>query len=512
MELQLAIPAKNLITVNPLGTVAICTLWTPVDYARRFLAQSAPEILKPQSPLALMGGLYGGGLNIMLRNLYHNPQIDSLILLGKDFSGGAIHLINFFHNQIERTGQKQLFVFDDGHFEELDKVLIPGAGSGYIIDGLLLPDQFLRPPIIYDWSGTPNGKLQGVLADFLAGYSPAAPVGRRPQPISLPRPVVKTFPSDVFSRVITGKTITETWVDLLSTLSRFGRRVKFRNGKERLELLNLKAVISEPGRLEASELSRLNLSESAIAAYKEELLNPVLPDGLPYTYGNRMRGYFGPDLLSGVISDLALEGDSRHAYIALWDNLRDLKGADAPCLVTVFFRKLDGLVHLAAVFRSHNGARAWPVNCVGLHGLNEFVCQRANVEPGRTEKAELRPGTLTVTSLSISLDPADLPQVGEIVRQYDERPYSMVTDPNGYFRITVDLDSQELLVFHHGPDGMLLSEYRGKTPSELAWKLERAKAISNLGHAVYLGGQLERAWYSLQKGREYFQDKSKLTD
>ena len=35
-------------------------------------------------------------------------------------------------------------------------------------------------------------------------------------------------------------------------------------------------------------------------------------------------------------------------------------------------------------------------------------------------------------------------------------------------------------------------------------------AASDIGHAMYLGSQLERAWYALEKGLEYVQDKTKL--
>jgi hypothetical protein len=142
----------------------------------------------------------------------------------------------------------------------------------------------------------------------------------------------------------------------------------------------------------------------------------------------------------------------------------------------------------------------------------EFVCRSVNSNPEKTEEANLVPGTLTVTSMSISLNPDDLPQVEEIINNYDHRSYKMVTDPNGYLRITVDLEAKELVVFHHSHEGLELGRYRSKTPQDMSWQLERAKVISNLGHAMYVGSQLERAWYHLHRGREYIQDKSKLVD
>jgi thymidylate synthase len=264
--------------------------------------------------------------------------------------------------------------------------------------------------------------------------------------------------------------------------------------------------------LDPAALARLDLSPAALEDYKRAFLDPELGEGMSYSYGNRLRQYFGADLARAAAADLALAGDRRHAYATLWDNRRDLGGSDAPCLVSVFFRKIAGQVHLSAVFRSHNAARAWPVNCVGLYGLMEFVCGEANRDPGRAEPEELRPGVLTVTSMSISLDPADLGQVGGLIAERASRPCQETRDPNGFFRLSVDHQAGELVAHHHGPDSELLAEYRAKTPGQMSWRLQRDRAVSDPGHAMYLGSQLERAWHCLRKGLEYVQDKSDLPD
>lgn len=511
MKLQLALPAKSVVEVNPRGTVAVCSLWTPVDYLKRTIGDRVPALLDEDGPIALMGGLYGGGLSVMLRNLHHNPQIDTVVVCGKDFSGAGVHLANFLQGKIDRTGAVQRYVFDDGREEELEKISVPGPFSAYVMDGLLLPEGFERPPAVIDLTEA-EGRLPERLLEFFSSYEPRPGPESRPGPVPLPRPVVDTRPSDIFSFVISEGTITEAWTELLSTLARFGRPVSFRNGKERLELLNVKAVVHEPGKVSETDLTRLDLSAAALESYKSELIRPDLKDGMSYTYGHRLRSYFGRDLLMEAVRDLALAGDRRHAYISLWDNLRDLGAGDAPCLASLFFRKIGPRVNLSAVFRSHNAARAWPVNCFGLYGLMEFACREANNHPGRTEPETLLPGTLVVTSMSISLDPADLGQVGGIIKDQDSRAYAEKLDPRGFFRISVDLEAKDLVAHHHAPDGELLAEYRAKRPSEMGWLLQRAKAVSDIGHAMYLGSQLERAWYYLSRGMEYVQDKSKLAD
>ncbi|MDR1109974.1 MAG: hypothetical protein LBP92_04560 [Deltaproteobacteria bacterium] len=509
MLLSLAIEAKNIKILNPSGTVALCSLWTPVGYLERRIQEARPDLLaQPGGPLALIGGLYGGGLSIMLRNLFHNPQIDSLVLLGKDFSGAAEHLRLFLAGEVSFPGLRQAYVFDDGHVEELEKMVVQGTGASYSMDSLLRPDMFARVPRVLDLAGPVTGQVLDSLFGFLGSYRPLGSPPARPAAVPLPRPRVRHFPSDPFGHVVTAGTIFEAWSEILSRLHRFGRPVRFRNGKERLELMNLKAVVAEPGLLSPRDQSLLNLSPGQLEDYGAQLLSPDLDHGLPYTYGHRLRRHFGSDHLARAAADLAKAGDSRRAFVSLWDNGIDPGGGDSPCLVSVFFRKDGELVHLSAVFRSHNGARAWPVNCVGLHGLMEFVCREANMDPGRSEPLDLRPGRLTVTSMSISLDPADLPQVQGLIEEREGRAHRMEADPNGFFRISVDLPDKAIVVSHHAQDGEPLAEFRGRTPSEVGWQLVKAKAFSDPGHALYLGGQLERAWRCLGQGREYVQDKS----
>jgi thymidylate synthase len=510
LEFQWAIEANKVRLINPKGTVAVCSLWTPVSHLEKIWAGQAQGLLDKESPLCLLGGLYGGGLKIMLRNLHHNPQIDTVILLGKDFSGTVEHLVNFFNNRVERTGQKGWYVFEDGSERELEKLLILGAETSHGLDELVRPELFKSPPAILDWTKELDNADPQKLARFLASYQPKSPAPlSRPDKIPLPRPLTKFFPSELAGHSFVAETILEAWDELLFRLYRFGALVKLRNGKERNELLNVKAVIRDPGRYALTDLSDRNLSESKIKEYQADLLKTEKDDGLGYTYGHRLGLYFGVNLLSQAIRDLAQNLDSRHAYATLWDNQKDPLGSDSPCLVSLFFRKIDGVVHLTATFRTHNGARAWPVNCFGLWGLLSHVCREANADPGKTEPQDLCPGQLIVMSHSISLDPSELTEVAGRLEKYQNRPYKMKKDPQGYFKLAIDPEKKEIVVWQFNHEDEIVAELRGRTPAEITRQLVGQLAISDLGHALYLGGQLERAWRCLELGQEYVQDKTK---
>ncbi|MDR1080957.1 MAG: hypothetical protein LBQ79_08335 [Deltaproteobacteria bacterium] len=517
LDYQEAVKVRSLRLVNRLGTAALCTLWTPVPYVLERLAETAPWLLDPAaSPLAAIGGLYGGGLSIMLRNLHHNPQIDTVILCGKDFSGAGEHLERYLAGDFEPTGRRLRYTVGDGKSAEsveLETVAVRGRRSSAILDSMLLPRDFVRLPSVVELRSDARGHWAEKLRGFLASYVPGEPPDSRPDKVPVPRLESAVFPADRAGGSLVADTIPEAWAEILFRLARFGEPVSFRKGKERRELLNFKAVVRFPGDCDPDSLAGepWNLHPETVESYRNGIADPEIRDeGIPYTYGNRIRSHFGRDMLETAARDLALELDSRHAYVSLWDNAADPGAPDAPCLCSLFFRKIDGRVNLAATVRSHNASRAWPLNCLGLLKLMELVCGLANAAPGKREPLELSPGSLTVVSLSLTLNEEDLPSVRGVLDAYAEAPFKLREDPCGYFRIQVDHDAGEIAVLHHAPDGALLEEYRGKTPDGLSRRLARNLAVSDPGHAMYVGSQLERAWYCLARGLEFVQDKTKL--
>jgi thymidylate synthase len=510
MNLEFAFPSKNIIIVNPRGTVAVCTLWTSPEFVERKLRGEAPNLFH-DAPLALIGGLYGGGLKIMLRNLLYNPQIDAVLLYGRDYSGAGRHLKSFFLGRVERTGKRLSYIFEDGHEETLEKVAVIGDESKYVMDGLVLPGSFRHPPAIIDGLAF-DPATTAPLVDWLNAYRPPGPAEKKRLLVPLPAPVIDTFPSDTSAHVIAADTIFGAWPKLLFRLARFGNRVAFRSGKVRNELLNVKAVIHNPGSYSNKDLRKFNICPSEVKQYQDDLLTPGLPDAgqLSYTYGQRLGSYFGVNMLEEMAADLCLDKDSRRNMAVLWDNVHDRQGGDPPCLITLFFRKIEDRVNLTVTFRSHNAARAWPRNCLGLVAVMRRVCGLANKNPGRTEPRHLRPGVLTIFSQSISIDPGDLEDVSGFIEDYRNRNPKPAKDPNGYFTITLDREAREIVVHHFDHENELIDEYRGRSTSEICKRLYRNEAISDISHALYMGSQLEKASVCLENGLEYWQDKTRI--
>jgi thymidylate synthase len=268
-----------------------------------------------------------------------------------------------------------------------------------------------------------------------------------------------------------------------------------------MELQNIKVVVEEPVEESAETLASYGFSLDKFRGYQQRILDPVKPADLGYTYGNRLRGYFTHN--NELVDSLVIAGDrlkknpdSRHAYISLWDNSRDLpEGSNTPCFVTAFFRQFEGKLTLTATFRAHNAMEAWPENLYGLIAIQRFVCERAGMQPG----------AITVVSHSISIDFPSLEKAKRIVdaKETDDvldpatGKWNPRFDPNGSFTTTYDRSSWELII-EHSFDGMKIGEYRGKTAEEVERKLARDVAISEIGHALYLGREIARKEFEMK--------------
>ena len=76
----------------------------------------------------------------------------------------------------------------------------------------------------------------------------------------------------------------------------------------------------------------------------------------------------------------------------------------------------------------------------------------------------------------------------------------LLYDPNGYFVITLDRATNQVLVRHYRPDHTPAHEMRGRTAESMLLGLLREGLISQMSHAGYLGGELAKAESALRLG------------
>jgi len=479
----------KLTVINPRGVIGVITLWSRVDYVVNRFRQAGVDLDPATSPLAVFGTLYGNGLRELLRNLLYNPQIRTLLVCGRNRSGSLEDLQAFFAHGLEPAAST-LISYETGAAPEP----VPTCrirGTNRLIDGLVRPEHFPAPPEIRVMGEPQDDATLARLQDFFRRWRPPDSPGPWPrQEIPLPKVQVSHFPSLPQAHTVVGEKPLEAWLELLFVLSRFGHLVQLAKG-ERLELQNVKAVITQPVFEAAAELQKFHFDPEQLRRYQQDILRGEKGADETYSYGHRLRAYFGTDNLAACLARLQADPEDRKAYLTLWDNRRDLAvPRGQPCFVSLFCRRYDGALTVTATFRTHNALDAWLPNVYGLMALQEFLAQPLG----------LPLGPITVLSHSISIDRKELDRALALVGR---RHWRLREDPCGYFRVS--LDGPEILVEHRYGD-VTLKEYRGRSALHLQQQLVRDLAVSDLNHALYLGRQLARAEMCLQSGREFQQE------
>ncbi|MCX8053192.1 MAG: thymidylate synthase [Armatimonadetes bacterium] len=449
--------------VNPRGRLGIITLWSKIDFVHDTLAELGTDLDPHTSKIAVIGNLYGNGIPHLLRNLLYNPQIRDLIICGADRSGSANDLAAFFDNGLEEA-------------EIIGERVTRIRGTTHIIDDLVTPEKFAEKPRLFRFGELRDKKSRFELYKFIQSFDPEPPISSKRIEIPLPEVHISRFPSEPRSHCIVKESPLDAWRELVFRLVRFGHLAHLRKG-DRQELQNVKVVILDPRPDDPGSLSKYNFAIDELIQYQQDMLNPDLPPDQSYTYGSRIREYFGFDALSRFATRLRENPEDRDCYLALWDSRSDIDAEDAPCLVSLFFRVFDAKLTLTATYRTHNALDAWLKNVYGLIKVQEIVANETGIEMG----------PLTVISHSISIDPARY----EFARRVAEsKTLSIDIDPNGYFVISIDDETREIVAHHMSNEGIQLREYRSKKAERIQHEIARDCAISDINHAIYVGRQL----------------------
>jgi thymidylate synthase (methanogen type) len=483
--------------VNPVGDVGLITLWSPYRAVERKLRAEAPSLLDEcESRIAVIANLYGDGMYAMFCNLLFNPQIRHLVAIGQDLGLGHAEEIAAF---LERG-------LEDGELLGQPVKRVLGTNRCFpTVEGF--DEDRLRAQLDFHHLGRLSSP--GVVAELqtlLAELSRDEAAHREPARVRVLIPegeAAELRPSRPIGQQVARRLPVDCWEELVVRVMRFGRRVELRKGR-RLELLNAVTVIDEPCEDPPNVLDGFGFDIERFHAYQRKILDPVLPDGISYTYGNRLRDYFelggSRDALDAAIAQLRLDPRTRGAYVSLWDDRADLAEIDEagskPCLTTLFFRLVGERLSLTATYRSHNLLTAWLENVYGLMAIQRHVAAGAGLESG----------SITVISHSLGIDPAS-PRFhlavaiargwendDDLDRSTGKR--QLRADPNGYFVVSVDRDSG-VIVADHRFEGVLLKRYHAARAVTIEQQVNADMAVSLPSHAMWLGRELARAERSL---------------
>lgn len=489
MEFKNLYYKDKLLVINPIGDCGIVTLWSPIKTVYKKLSSAGVELDPQTSRIAVLGTLYGNGLPELLRNLLYNPQIRYLIILGKDLFGSRHELINFFERGLQEVSY-------------LGTTMFAIVATERKMDGEVTAEDFAQRLSLTDLSQYRGEDARNKIKDFFTHLPPAKPCQTKRIHRPIPKVQVEWYPSNPRGHTVIRKHPLSAWKELIFCLVRFGQCNKIKKG-ERFELQNVKVVVEEPIEESRQQLAKHGFSLAELHTYQASILDPTPSTEQPYTYGNRLRGYFLSDekivdTLDTTIKHFQADPETRCAYISIWDTKRDampgIKGH--PCLVSLFFRKFSEKLTLTATFRTHNALDGWLMNLYGLMAIQKHVAKRLSIPVG----------SISVISHSISIDPQGNGMERARAIAKDKKSDDLVDkatgrrstrlDANGEFVVTTDLKSKEIVV-HHIYKGQTLKEYRAKKCETLEKMLARDLAISDISHALYLGREMARQDYML---------------
>jgi thymidylate synthase len=469
-----------LVKGNLESSVAVCTLWTEREVVAK--------VIKDKSLYSVIGNLYSGqGINAIVRNVMANPRIRTIVLWGAELSLSGHSLLQFVKEGID---QQNKIIQARGEIE-------PEISKEAIRD-------FRKYIEIVDMRGKPAPELVA----FLKAHQPKPPFSAKIRTFPPSQPVVRPLPSEQVGFRVEGKTVAQTWMKLINEIYKYGRykHTRYTQQNELKEVLNLVAVVKSENPDDIYFPEYLPFERRELEAYLPEMTTARRVPGTAYNYGHRLMAHFGVNQIEKMKELLKLRPDSKKMLAITTDVALDWSNAnngDTPCLVMVLGSVQDNKFFMTAHFRSQDMVHGWPRNAFGLRLLQKQIA----------DAGEYELGFLTMITHSAHIYSDDFKLVENLLMDNYEKELGFSPavhfdfDPRG--NVVVDILPKEKLIkatLFEPNGGPPIKEWKGKSATEMVWKICDWKYVMMPDHAMYVGTELQRAEYCLKHNLPYHQD------
>lgn len=440
------------------SNVAIATLWTKKEVVAARL--EAAGLLEKVRAIGTLYTVYG--VNYLLHTLAENPEITVLLVFGADLSGSGEALLKLFNGREVPEGLQLMWPLE-------------------------ALEQLLSDVSVVDLRAAYAGGRWSELFKAVERYYSPAPPRRQPLRLELSERVVDSWPLPVSGLLVQESSLLRAWVKAVYAVMALGSLKGSEYGERQKQLLNLAVALGFYGRrveLEEGLLRRIPRSE--FERHLHSLLDPERPEGVAYTYGERLRRHpEGGDQLSTILGRLKSTPDTRRAVAVLWDHAVDQGSREPPCILVVQGDLTSGYYNHTVYMRSNDVYAAWPLNAYAQARLAELVASELGVKLG----------SVTLVSCSAHIYEHDWERAWGLVHDHYESLSSFTPDPRG--SVLVGLERVE----HRAPDGRPALEY------SLQYRdLKRLALLLAPDHAFYLGWEARRALERALRGEPYRQD------
>lgn len=452
------------------GTAVIVTGWTP--------KAAIAKKLDP-SEYAAIGNLYSPtrGISPLIRNLLANKQVNQIIALEatkEDCNARSVAALRDFFRYGVTEGQtptgRDVWVIRSPVPAYIDKEIPVNA-----LNALRENVYCLDVPTVAD------------AVEWAKKVPTDSPPWGKPEVYPVNEPPATVRPGARYAHRIEGATVAETWVKILHRIKSTGTIRPTGYDGQWQELIDLVAVVTdEPP--EGYLPPWLPLTSDFLEEYYPQIIEDApYVEGVKYTYGQRLRSWFGIDQIEQVVTKLAGEIDAASAVMSLWD-VKDHDAGGSPCLNHIWLRVVEGELSLTATFRSNDMFSAWPANAMGLRALQRHIIGRLK-EMGQSVAI----GPLITISQSAHIYDDCWETVDALIAdQYRNLCRPTYDDPVGNF--VIELTPTGLItVLQVSPHGETVEQYLNGNPLNLARQIIAANPGIDPAHAAYLGIELHRA-------------------
>ena len=487
-------PDKYKVILGEGISVGFCTLWNEPNK----IVADCPLILEKT---AVMGTLYSRqGVNIILRNLALNPQIRTVYL----WNNGALSCSPF-----GVSGKDILLKLWQNGVGETREVL----GADFKIEKEI--DFNIVQKIIKNVSliETTEPDINVICKSFVENTEPPYM-----EPVRFADAVpekVDVFPSEKVGFSIHGKNILNTWTRVVDRIMRYGTIKGTQYGTQQRELMGVTWVIENEdpdfpqieSDLPTGLKQTIGLNTNAIDHYNSVFLSYLMPEGIKYTYGNRLMQYPDGDNKINQIEEVIIKSlkeslDTRRAVATTIVPEIDKDSKEPPCITQIQALQENKKLHLLVTARSHDIFKAGIPNAFGLRALQQNIARMVGLEMGY----------LQITSQSAHIYEAEWDDAKKLVEcaiweREPELVFNPVTsaDPRGMFVISAK--DSKITAYFKTPSGDDLLKIEGKTAKEVGGKIGQLELISRADHLLDIGMELEKAEIALSQGIPYTQDK-----
>lgn len=487
-------PDKYRVFLGEGKNVGFCTVWNEPERA----IKQFPELIKRS---AIIGTLYSRqGVNIILRNLALNPQIRNLYLWDHGtlscspfgVSGKEV-LLKIWENGI--NDNREIPGTDFKLEKEIDHKIVNSIRENVKLQKIAEPDLSDAIKQFPDETSVPY--MEPVR------FADAVPE------------VIELFPSEKVGFMIRGKKVVDVWLRVLDRIMRYGTIKGTQYGSQQRELIGVTWVIEDEDpdnpKMDVDWPESLkiatSLNQNAIDHYRSVFLSPDAPEGVSYTYGNRIMRY--PDakgyidqIEEVILKELKSSPDTRRGVATTMVPSIDKDSKEPPCITQIQVLQNSGKLHLLVTVRSHDIFKAAMPNAFGLRALQARIAKEAGFEMGY----------LQITSQSAHIYESDWDDAKKLVRCaiWEREPSksfdpAVSADPRGLFVISTK--DNKISAYFKTPSGDDLMVVTGNTAMEVSRKIAHLELINQPGHLLDIGHELQKAEIAISQGLLYTQDR-----